>query len=435
MSSLEKRASAQSLRTPASQSVAPRAAMLAALDIGASKVTCFIGSSSQGPGPLRVAGVGAQASRGVRNGVIVDMDLAFEALRASVEQAERMAATAVSDVVVSVSGFGVRADHLDAEIPLPSSEITARQTREAVAAAMRHVRLDGRHMLHASPAFFVLDGHKVRDPRGMMGKRLGVRVTVISVPAAQWRNVVMCAERAHLNVLGALPAPWAAALAALAEDELETGALLVDMGARSTTAALVSGGALAHVEAVPIGSDHVTQDIAQCFSTPAQHAERLKMLYGSAIASLNEDAQMIDAPQYCDDGSVVQAQMPRSLLTGIVRPRVEETFELLRDLLVARGALRPGHGRRIVLTGGGAQLAGVRELAARIFEGHVRVGRPQRYAGLGDAVSGPAFAVPAGLLRWGVERPGPVNLATAPPEPARNPVVRAATWLRDVLWQ
>lgn len=409
--------------------------MLAALDIGASKITCFIGSTQQGPGPLRVAGVGTQASRGVRNGVIVDMDLALEAIRAAVEQAERMAATAVSDVAVSVSGFGVRADHLDAEIPVPSGEITARQTRAAVAAAMRQLKLDGRHMMHASPSFFVLDGQKVRDPRGMIGRRLGVRLTVISVPAAQWRNLVMCAERAHLHVIGAIPAPWASALAALAEDELETGALLVDMGARCTTAALVSGGALAHVETVPIGADHVTQDIAQCFSTPAHHAERLKVMYGSAIASLNEDAQMIDAPQYCDDGSVVQAQMPRSLLTGIVRPRVEETFELLRDLLMARGALRPGHGRRIVLTGGGAQLSGVRELAARIFEGHVRVGRPQRYGGLGDAVSGPAYAVPAGLLRWGIERPGPVNLADAPPELPQNPVIRAAAWLRDVLWQ
>jgi cell division protein FtsA len=429
MSSLENRAAASANRTPA-----PRAAMIAALDIGASKVSCFIGSASQGPGPLRVAGVGSQASRGVRNGVIVDLDQAYESMLAAVQQAERMATAAVSDVVVSISGFGVRADHADAEIPVQASEISSRETRKVVGAAMRHLKLDNRHVLHATPAFFVLDGQKVAEPRGMIGKRLGVRVTVVTVPSAQWRNMILCAERAHLNVKGAIAAPWAAALAALAEDELESGALLIDMGARSTTAALVSQGALAHVEAVPIGSDHVTQDISQCFATPAQVAEKLKVTFGSAIASLNEDAQMVDAPQYCDDGSIRQAQVPRSLLTGIVRPRVEETFELLRDLLVARGALRPGSGRRIVLTGGGAKLAGVREVAARIFEGHVRVGRPQRFAGLGDAVSGPAYAVPAGLLRWGIERPGPVNLTDIAPEPPQHPVLRAVSWLREALW-
>jgi cell division protein FtsA len=191
-------------------------------------------------------------------------------------------------------------------------------------------------------------------------------------------------------------------------------------------------GALAHVDAVPIGSDHISHDVAHCLGTSASAAERLKILHGSAIASLNEDNQMIDAPQIGEDGGLIASQVPRSILSGVVRPRVEETFELLRDRLSASGLDRSGAGRRVVLTGGGAQLHGVRELAARVFEGHVRVGRPQRFAGLGDAVSGPAYAVAAGLLRWGVDHRSELAPAAGQPHDAlTHPVARAMAWLKD----
>lgn len=429
MSSLLQRAGAET-RTPA-----PRAAAIAALDIGASKISCFIGGASQGPGPLRVAGVGSQTSRGVRNGVIVDLDRAHEAVRAAVHQAERMAGVAVSEVVVSVSGFGVRAERARGEIGVHGGEIGIKEKRRVVGAAMQQVRLDNRHILHATPVGFTVDGERVRDPRGMLGRRLGVAITVVTVPAPQWRNLVLCVERAVLTVSGAVASPYAAALASLAEEEMEAGVLLVDMGARATTAAVIHQGALMHVDAVPIGSDHVTQDVAQCFQTTPAVAERLKVMHGSAIASLHEDNQMIDAPHYCEDGGMVTSQIARSMLTGIVRPRVEETLELLRDRLAGAGLEPAGGGRRIVLTGGGAKLVGVRELAARVFGGHVRVGRPQRFAGLGDAVSGPAYAVPAGLLRWGIEQPSDLAAAArAGADASAHPLARAVAWVRDNIW-
>lgn len=414
------------------RTLAPRASMLAALDIGASKITCFIGSVGQGPGPLRVAGVGTQAARGVRNGAIVDIDAAERAVRAAVSQAERMAETTISEVVVSVSGFGVRADQATGEIGLANSEIGVKERRRVVGAALQHVRLDGRTILHVTPSFFVVDGLKVRDPSHMFGKRLGVAITVVSAPTPQWRNIVLCVERAMLTISGSVAAPYAAALGSLAEDDLELGALVVDMGARSTTAALFQGGALIHVDAVPIGSDHVTHDIAHCLGTSASAAERLKVVHGSAIASLNEDNLMIDVPRMTETGLVIGDQAARSMLTGIVRPRVEETLELLRDRLRAGGLDKLNAGRRIVLTGGGSQLNGVRELAARVFEGHVRIGRPQRFTGLGDAVAGPGFSVAAGLLRWGIERP--VDTTGAPSQlrdPPSHPVARAVAWLKE----
>jgi cell division protein FtsA len=426
MSSLTKRAAVES------RTLAPRAAMLAALDIGASKITCFIGSTGQGTGPLRVAGVGTQPARGVRNGAIVDLDAATKAVRAAIAQAERMSGVTVSEVVVSVSGFGVRAEQAHGEITFANAEIGPKERRRVVGSALAQVRLDGRSILHATPSFFVVDGQKVRDPRGMLGRRLGVAVTVVTAPTPQWRNIVLCVERATYTISGSVAAPYAAALGALAEDDLELGALVVDMGARSTTAALFHAGALIHVDAVPIGSDHVTHDIAHCLGTTAAAAERLKIVHGSAIASLNEDNLMIDAPRMGEDGQLISDQAPRSILTGVVRPRVEETLELLRDRLRAGGLDKLNAGRRIVLTGGGSQLNGVRELAARVFEGHVRIGRPQRFTGLGDAVAGPGYSVAAGLLRWGVERPTDMaSSASQMVEPSSHPVARAVQWLKD----
>jgi cell division protein FtsA len=426
MSSHEKRSAVES------RTLAPRSSTLAALDIGASKITCFIGSVGQGPGPVRVSGVGTQAARGVRNGAIVDLDAAERAVRAAVGQAERMAETTVSEVVVSVSGFGVRADQANGEISLHNAEIGIKERRKVVGAALQHVRLEGRSILHVTPSFFVVDGQRVRDPRGMFGKRLGVAITVVTAPTPQWRNIVLCVERAMYTISGSVAAPFAAALGALAEDDLDLGALVVDMGARSTTAALFQSGALVHVDAVPIGSDHVTHDIAHCLGTTAAAAERLKIVHGSAIASLNEDNMMIDVPRMTETGLVIADQAARSMLTGIVRPRVEETLELLRDRLRASGLDKLNAGRRIVLTGGGSQLNGVRELAARVFEGHVRIGRPQRFTGLGDAVAGPGYSVAAGLLRWGIERP--IDTTGSPSqlrEPPSHPVARAVAWLKE----
>lgn len=430
MSSLDSR-----LRV-ANKEVLQLSPLIAALDIGASKITCFIARSSQDAGPLRVQGVGAQQSRGIRNGAIIDLEAAEKAVRAAISQAEEMAGAAVSEVVVSVSGFGLRTELVRGEINLPlATHIGAKETRKVAAAAMQHKRHEGRTVLHATPIFFKTDGQKVLDPNGMVCRKLEVQMTIVSAPTSTWRNLHLVVERTNRHVAGVVAAPFASSLAALADEERENGALLVEMGARSTTAALFQNGQLAHVDAVPIGSDHITQDIAQCFGTSARAAEHLKVVHGSAIANLNEEEQMIDAPRFGEDGNMVSSRSPRSFLTGIVRPRVEETLELLRDRLNSSGIERAGYGRRIVLTGGGSQLNGVRELAARVFEGHVRVGRPQKYAGLADAVAGPGFAVCAGLLRWGIERPKDLaRVAIQTSDPHAHPISKAVVWLKETFW-
>jgi len=432
MSSLAKRLAVPT-RTPAA-----KPSVVAALDIGASKIACFIAKTDAlgtvgRTGPLRVAGVGQQPSKGVRGGGIVDLEMAAKAVGAAVEQAERMAGTRITEAVVSVSGFGLAARPAHGEIGVGPGEVTTKDVRRVVAQALQSVRCDGRTVIHAVPVAYVLDGGKsISDPRGMMGRVLSVTLTVVSVPTSAWRNLILCVERAHLTVSGAVAGPYASALATLVDDDLNLGSICLDMGGASTSAAVFLNGSLVHVDAVPLGGQHVTNDVAMGLSTSYASAERVKILNGTVLASPNEENEMIDAPQLGDDGRLHPATAPRSLLTGVIRPRVEETLELLRDRLRAAGADRLG-ARRIVLTGGAAQLNGARELAARVFESPVRLARPSRYVGLADAVSGPAFAGSAGLLRWALERPA--DIAQRGPadseEEARGIVSRCLNWVRQ----
>jgi len=250
-----------------------------------------------------------------------------------------------------------------------------------------------------------------------------------------------CVERAHLQLEGVVAAPFVSALAALEEDEMDLGSVCIDMGGGSTSASVFRAGSLVHVETVPVGGHHVTQDIARGLSTSIAGAERIKTLHGSAIASANEDREMIEAPPRGDDPGAGPVVAPRSLLKGIIAPRVEETLELLRDRLKAAGApIEPGAG--LVLTGGASQLAGVREVAVRVFDRPVRLGRPRRVPHLADAASGPAFTATAGILHRSAFGPREAvstkqlsssKLRREPLDPRANVITKAATWLRDNL--
>ncbi len=274
----------------------------------------------------------------------------------------------------------------------------------------------------------------------MFGRVMGLEMLVVSMNEGVYQTLGHCVERAHLQFDGVVASPFASALAALEEDEMDLGAVCIDMGGGSTSVAVYSGGALVHVDSLPVGGAHVTQDIARGLSTSMAGAERIKTLHGSAIASANEDREMIEAPPRGDDPGAGPVTAPRSMLKGIIAPRVEETLELLKERLKAAGALiDPGAG--IVLIGGASQLAGVREVAVRVFDRPVRLGRPRRIPHLADAASGPAFCAAAGVLQraaFGPREVGPKRSRASarpstPVDPRANVVTKAAAWLRDNL--
>jgi cell division protein FtsA len=420
-----------------------RSSVVAAVDLGASKVACFIMRADgvrKGERTLTAAGVGYVASRGVRGGGIIDMDEAAQAIGQAVERAEAMAGIDVQGVIVATSLGQIASHRATARIPLGGRPVSEADQSRAVAQALASLRLTRRQPVHLRPIAWTLDGQRnVQDPTGMSARTLGLDLVVVSMNESVCETLAHCVERAHLQFEGVVASPYASALAALEEDEIELGSICIDMGGGSTSVAVFSGGALTHVDSLPVGGAHVTQDVARGLSTSIVGAERIKTFYGSAIASANEDREMIEAPPRGDDPGAGPVTAPRSLLKGIIAPRVEETLELLRDRLRASGALvDPGAG--LVLIGGASQLAGVREVAVRVFDRPVRLGRPRRMPHLADNAAGPAFCAAAGVLqraafgpREAFPRRHAAGRPAAPLDPKAGVVAKAAAWLRDNL--
>lgn len=382
-----------------------RAGTVAALDVGSSKISCFIakiepGRTANGHAPIRVIGIGHQVSRGIRAGAVVDMDAAEEAIRVAVDAAERMAGVTIKEVVVGVSGAEPKSQTIGVKSSVAGPEVTDADLTRLIGYAQTNFQPDGRDVLHAIPTNYSVDGARgVHDPRGMFGEKLGVDVHMVSAQRGPLRNLELCIERCHLSVAGIAVSPYASGLACLVEDEMDLGVAVIDMGGGTTSLAVFFEGAMVYCDSVSIGGNHITNDIARGLSTPLAHAERMKTLYGSALASPSDEREMIDVPQVGETDADSANHIPRSMLTGIIQPRLEETFELVRDRLEASGYARVA-GRRVVLTGGASQMNGARELASRMLDKQVRVGQPLRLTGLAEATGGPAFATCAGLLTY-----------------------------------
>jgi cell division protein FtsA len=386
-----------------------RPGIVAALDVGSSKVSCFIAKvhETRAPSraPVNVIGVGHQVSRGVKCGAVVDMAEVEESIRSAVDQAERMAGVTIHEVVASLSAGAPRSFMAQGSLKLEGQSIGEREMNRAIAAAQSQVELDSLIALHAIPVHFSIDGARgIRDPIGMFAHTLGVSLHMVGADVGPVRNLGVCVERCHLEMAGLAVSSYASGLASLVEDEIDLGVTLIDMGGGTTSIAVFSEGSLIHAGVVPVGGQFVTSDLARGLSTTIAQAERLKTLFGSALVGTNDDKATLTVPLLGEDDPEATHQVPRSMLTSIIRPRIEETLELVRDLLEDAGIGRLA-GRCVVLTGGASQLNGVKETAARVLGKQVRLGRPIRLTGLPDAASGPAFATVAGLLTYLVDGP------------------------------
>jgi cell division protein FtsA len=441
MSKLEDRRDARDGR----KGLAPRQQVTAAVDLGAAKVACFIMKPDgvrRSDRTLLPAGVGYVQSRGVRGGAIVNTEEAVEAIAQAVERAENVAGVSVQGVTVATSGGQLSSRRVMAEVALGARPINEGDCSRAIAVAVAQARAQGRRPIHLLPIAWSVDSQGgVRDPRSMFGRVLGLELLVVSISESAFQTLSYCVERAHLQLEGVVAAPFVSALACIEDDEMDLGCLCIDMGGGSTAVSVFSGGSLVHVDSLAVGGSHVTADIARGLSTSIAGAERIKTLHGSAIASANEDREMIEAPPRGDDPGAGPVVAPRSLLKGIIAPRVEETLELLRERLKASGApLEPGAG--VILTGGASQLSGVREVAVRVFDRPVRLGRPRRVPHLADAASGPAFCTAAGVLHRAAFGPreavassrlSPRRRPSSAADPDAGPIGKLAGWLRDNL--
>lgn len=377
---------------------------IAVLDVGTSKVACFI-AHIDSAGGIKIVGIGHQLSKGIRCGVITDFSEAEASIVAAVHAAEQMAGETIDTVMLSISGGNLGSRNVAVEISMPGEEVTDRDIMDIIELGRASIQPGDADIIHCIPTSYYLDGARgIIDPRKMFGKRLGADLHIISAQPSITRNLAHCVGRCHLNVSEYVASPYASALACLEEDEKQLGVTLVDMGGGMTSFSVFGGGRNVYTDAIPIGGTHVTSDIAKGLSTSLAHAERIKTLHGSAIATASDDQVMIDVPPLGEEDPDELNTLPRSMLVGVIRPRVEEIFEMIRAKIEASGTSNFA-GKRVVLTGGASQLLGVREMAATMLGKQVRLGRPRLLPGLAEAVSGPAFATSIGMLEYVVKKP------------------------------
>ncbi|WGS22367.1 cell division protein FtsA [Bradyrhizobium sp. ISRA463] len=392
--------------TPKTRPMQKRTALVASLDVGSSKIACMIARLKPSPPSealrgrshaVELIGYSQIQSRGVKAGAVVDLAECEKSVRHAVALAERMAKVRVESVLLSVSGGRLHGQLVEAAADIRGGSVTSDDVSRVTSAGMRHATAAGRTVLHALPVGYALDGVKgIRDPRGMVARQFGVDMNVVTSDATVAKNLMLVVERCHLNVEAMAASPYVAGLSVLTDDEFDLGAAVVEMGAGSTTIATYSGGRFVHASGFALGGQHITMDLARGIGACIADAERIKTLYGTVLTGGSDLRELMSVPTAGDDRETPQI-VSRATIANIVRHRAEEIFEMVRDRLAdSPFAAEPRAG--VVLSGGASQLTGTVELATRILNRQVRIGRPLGFGRLPSEAKGASFSVPSGLL-------------------------------------
>ncbi|MEE8258468.1 MAG: cell division protein FtsA [Sphingomonadales bacterium] len=404
--------------------------LVAALDVGTSKVACLIGRVDD-HGRLVVKGMGHRVSRGVRGGVILDMDQASSAICAALDQAEQVAGQTIEDVIVNLSAGSPRSQILDATVPLNGHGVQQSHIDQALGKVSDRIDLGKNTLVHIFPACYSLDGTLgVNEPLGMFGENLSVTLHAVVASSGPLRNLETCIQRAHLEVSRVVLSPYASGLATLVEDEKELGAACIDMGGGTTTLSLFVRGRMVHAEVLPMGGDQITQSIAAGLLTPINQAERLKILNGCAYYTKSDEAEIIEIPKLGNAEEGERTQIPRSVLTMAIEPHMQNLFGTIARRFKACG-FEGSKANRVVLTGGASQLTGVRAYAENVLGKEVRLGRPIDIDGLPEAARAASFATLVGLFKYVVQAPLEVGEARIP---RFSPAGEAGKWSRLSHW-
>jgi cell division protein FtsA len=378
--------------------VARKERYLVGLDVGTSKITAVVGELMD-DGALDVIGLGLSEARGIRRGLVVNLEAAVDSIKRAIEEAELTAGIEIDSAYLALSGAHVKGFNSRGVVAVAGKnrEISREDVRRAIDAAKAVALPSGREILHVLPQDFVVDEQDgVGNPVGMTGSRLEVNVHIITGNASTTQNVVACVNRAGVAVLDTVLEQLAAAEAVLTQDERELGVALVDIGGGTTDFAIFERGSLWHTGVVAIGGDHFTNDIAVGLRTPVPDAERVKRRAGCALSLMvGEDETM----EVASVGGRQPRVMARRILAEVLQPRAEEVFHLLWDEIQRAGWEKSLHSG-IVLTGGGALLDGMAEIAEQIFDLPIRRGYPAGVGGLVDHVNSPAFATAVGIVMY-----------------------------------
>jgi cell division protein FtsA len=386
--------------------MAKRASLVVGLDIGTYKITAVVAEIGEdgpgggnGGGGVEIVGIGTAPSSGLRKGVVVNIDATVESIRKAVAEAELMAGCEIHSVYTGIAGAHVKGFNSHGVVAVKATEVSPGDVERVLDAARAVALPMDRQVLHVLPQEFVVDDQDgIKQPIGMAGVRLESKVHIITASVTSTQNIVKCCERSGLAVADLVLEPLAAAEAVVTPEERELGVALVDVGGGTTDIVVFHNGAVKHTAVLPVGGNHLTNDIATGLRTPFADAEKIKQRFGCALSNMVSRSETIEVPSV---GGRSPRVLSRQILAEIIEPRVEEIFSL-----VAREVSRSGYedllGSGVVVTGGSTVLEGVPELAEQVFHLPVRLGVPLSVAGLADVVSSPMYAAGVGLILYGL---------------------------------
>jgi len=371
--------------------------IIVGLDIGTSKVVAIVGEL-QDDNQIEVIGFGSHPSKGLKKGVVVNIEATVTSIQRAIEEAELMASCDIHQVYAGIAGSHVRSLNSHGIVAIRDREVTQSDVDRVIDAARAVAIPADQKILHVLPQEFIIDGQEgIREPIGMSGVRLEARVHMVTGAASAAQNIVKCVQRCGLEVEDIVLEQLASSYAVLTDDEKELGICLVDIGGGTTDIAVFNNGAIRHTAVIPIAGDQVTNDIAISMRTPTQYAEEIKIKYACALSQLANLDETIEVPSV---GDRPPRRLARQTLAEVVEPRYEELFGLIRDEL-RRSGFEDMIAAGIVLTGGSSKMEGAVELAEEVFHMPVRLGVPQHVRGLGDVVRNPIHSTGVGLLVYG----------------------------------
>jgi cell division protein FtsA len=376
--------------------------LIVGLDIGTSKVLAIVGEINPA-GEIEIIGVGHHVARGMRKGVVANIESTVQSIQRAVEEAELMAGCQIYSVYAGIAGAHIGSFNSHGVVAIRDEEVMVGDVERVIEAARAIAIPKDQKVLHILPQEFIIDGQEgIREPVGMSGVRLEAKVHVITGAVSAAQNIIKCIRRCGLEVDDITLEQLASSQAVLTEDERDLGVCLVDIGGGTTDIAVFTEGAIRHTAVIPIAGDQVTNDIAVALRTPTQAAEDIKKKYGCALTQLAHSDETIETPSV---GERPARRLARQTLAEVIEPRVEELFELVKGEL-RRSGFEELIGSGIVLTGGTSKMDGIVELAEEVFHVPVRLGMPGRIAGLSEVVKNPIYSTGVGLIQFGLLNQG-----------------------------
>ena len=374
--------------------------LIVGLDIGTSKIVTIVAELLP-EGTLKVIGLGQHVSRGLKKGVVINIDSTMQAIQRSIEEAELMADCKINTVFTGIAGSHIKSLNSHGRVKIKDAEVSQMDVDRVVETARAVALPADQQILHILTQEFIIDGQDdVREPLGMSGMKLEVKVHIVTGAVAAAQNIVKCIKRCGLEVSDLILQPLASSIAVLTEDEKELGVCLVDIGGGTTDIAVFKNGSIRHTAVIAIAGDQMTNDVAVAFRTPTQSAEEIKIKHGCALRQLADAREVVEVPGV--DGRDAR-QLSIQTLAEVIEPRVVELYELVLQEL-RRSGMEEMIASGIVITGGSAMMRGMMELGEEIFHMPVRLGMPRYVGGLSEVVSNPRYATGVGLILMGKQQ-------------------------------